>query len=105
MEKEIITVDTKAPVISSVSLANESGWCKSNTILVDAQDAGGISYYFENALTGIASDWITFSEYSVDTNGTWIIRVRDEAGNIAETEIEVSNIDREAPVIYRISVK
>lgn len=105
MEKEIITVDTKAPVISSVSLATESGWCRSNTIIVDAQDAGGISYYFENASSGITSDWITFREYSVDTNGTWIIRVRDEAGNIAETEIEVSNIDREAPVIYRISAK
>lgn len=105
MEKEIITVDTKAPVISSVSLANASGWCRSNTIIVDAQDAGGISYYFENASSGITSDWITFSEYSVEANGTWIIRVRDEAGNIAETEIEVSNIDREAPVIYRISVK
>lgn len=105
MEKEIITVDTKAPVISSVSLANASGWCRSNTIIVDAQDAGGISYYFENASSDIASDWITFSEYSVDANGIWIIKVRDEAGNITETEIEVSNIDREAPVIYRISVK
>lgn len=105
MEKEIITVDTKAPIIDSVSLSNASGWCQSNTIIVEAQDAGAISYCYMNMSSGEASDWITFSEYSVDTNGSWIIQVKDDAGNITETEIEVSNIDREAPVIHRISVK
>lgn len=105
MEKKIITVDTKAPMINSVSLSNISGWCRSNTIIVDAQDIGEINYCFENELTGTYSDWITFSEYSVDENGIWIIQVRDEVGNTAETEIEVSNIDREAPVIHKISVK
>lgn len=104
-EKEIITVDTKAPVIQSVSLAAASGWCRSNTIMVEAQDAGAISFCFENKSEGITSDWITFSEYSVDRNGTWLVRARDEAGNISETEILVSNIDREAPVILGISIK
>lgn len=104
-EKELITVDTKAPVIQSVSLAAASGWCRSNTIMVEAQDAGAISFCFENKSEGITSDWITFSEYSVDRNGTWLVRARDEAGNISETEILVSNIDREAPVILGISIK
>lgn len=104
-EKEIITVDTKAPVIQSVSLAAATGWCRSNTIIVEAQDAGAISFCFENKSEGITSDWITFSEYTVDMNGTWLVRAKDEAGNISEKEILVSNIDREAPVILGISIK
>lgn len=104
-EKTVITVDNKAPVISSVSLETEGRWCQSNTILVDASDAGQMKYSFENKEKGLASDWISYEEYAVDANGTWTIRVKDNAGNISETEIEVSNIDKEAPVIKRISVK
>ena len=104
MEKEIITVDTKAPVISEVSFSEEN-WCKSNTISVTARDSGEISYCFENRSAGINSGWITYSEYTADTNGIWIIRVKDAVGNIAETEIEITNIDKEAPVIQRISAK
>lgn len=104
LEKEIITVDTKAPVISAVSLSEED-WCKCNTISVTARDAGEINYCFENRSAGINSGWITYSEYIADTNGTWIIRAKDAVGNIAETEITIKNIDNEAPVIQRISAK
>lgn len=104
MEKEIITVDTKAPVISAVSFSEED-WCKYNTISVTARDTGEISYCFENRSAGINSGWITYSEYTADTNGIWIISVKDAVGNIAETEIEITNIDKEAPVIQRISAK
>lgn len=104
LEKEIITVDTKAPIISAVNLSEE-GWCKCNTISVTARDAGEISYCFKNSSSGISSGWITYSEYTADTNGTWIIRAKDAVGNIAETEIEITNIDKEAPVIQRISAK
>lgn len=104
LEKEIITVDTKAPVISAVSLSEED-WCKCNTISVTARDAGEISYCFENKSAGINSGWITYSEYTADTNGIWIIRAKDAVGNITETEIEITNIDKEAPVIQRISAK
>lgn len=105
MNKQIITVDNKAPVITSVSLEQEEGWCRSNAIKVKAQDTGEISYCFENKSAGISSDWITYSEYIIDTNGDWIILARDAVGNIAETGIAVSNIDREAPIIRGISVK
>lgn len=104
LEKEIITVDTKAPVISAVNFSEED-WCKCNTISVTARDAGEISYCFENKSAGINSGWITYSEYTADTNGTWIIRAKDAVGNIAETEITIKNIDNEAPVIQRISAK
>lgn len=105
MEKEIITVDTKAPVISSVTLSNEEGWCKSNTIMVEAQDAEEMFYCFRSMTDGTFSDWISYSEYSVNKNGTWIIQVKDAAGNISEAEIVVNNIDNEAPTIRSINIK
>ncbi|MCM1125006.1 MAG: hypothetical protein NC429_00905 [Lachnospiraceae bacterium] len=104
LEKEIITVDTKAPVISEVTLSEEA-WCQCLTILVTARDAGEISYSYENRTAGINSGWLTYNEYTIDTNGSWIIKARDAAGNTAETEITISNIDKEAPVIQRISAK
>jgi len=105
MEKEIITVDMKAPVIKSISLAEETNWCRSNTIQVSAHDASDILYCYENH-SGGSSGWITYSEYTVDKNGIWIIRVKDAAGNVSEAEeIEISNIDKEAPVIHNISIK
>lgn len=102
---EITTVDTKAPVILSVSLSNEEDWCKSNTILVKAKDAGEISYCYENKSDGTSSGWITYNNYTADSNGTWIIKAKDAVGNISETEITISNIDNEAPSIKKISVK
>ncbi len=107
MEKQIITVDNKAPIISSITLsyATESGWCKSNTIIVDAYDSGNMSYRYVSKAKETDSDWITYSEYEVEANGTWVIQVKDSAGNISEGEIVISNIDREAPVIKSISIK
>lgn len=104
MEKEVITVDTKAPVISNVSLKNETGWCKSNMIIVAAKDSGNITYRFQHKADRSDSEWITYSEYAVDRNGTWIIQARDTAGNLSEAEIVVNNIDKAAPVIQSIKV-
>lgn len=103
-ERELVTVDMKAPIIKAVSLQN-SGWCQNNKIVVEAKDACEILYYFENLETGKQSDWISYNNYVVDVNGTWMIRVKDTAGNISETEIVVSNIDKELPIIKRISIK
>ncbi len=105
LEKEIITVDTKAPVISSVSLAVENNWCQSNTIIVNAKDAGKMSYCYTNMSDDSSSDWISYNEYSVDNNGIWMIQVRDEVGNLSETEIEIDNIDSNAPIIRNITIK
>ena len=104
MEKEIITVDMKAPVIKSVTLINETGWCKSNTIQVSAQDTSDMMYCYESR-AGESSGWITYNEYTVDANGIWTIHVKDAAGNISDTEVEITNIDKEAPVIHNIRIK
>lgn len=105
LERELITVDTKAPVITDVSLSDKEGWCRYNTIMVTARDAGAISYCYENESAGIYSGWIANNDYTADANGIWFIKARDAVGNISETEITISNIDQEAPVIQRIRVK
>lgn len=105
MEKEIVTVDTKAPAILDVTLSNTQGWCKSNTIMVTAEDFSDMEYRFICKADGTDSDWITYSEYSAGKNGTWIIQVRDKAGNQSEREIVINNIDQEAPIIRSITIK
>lgn len=102
-EKEIITVDTKAPVIQA-DLA-ETDWCKSNTIIVKAKDYSELKYCFTCREDNSSSDWISYDNYTIDKNGTYIVQVKDAAGNIAEEEIVVSNIDKEAPVIREINEK
>lgn len=105
MEQDIITVDTKAPEISSISLLHNDGWCKSNTIITDVKDSGNISYRFICKADGTDSDWITFCEYTAEKNGTWVVQAKDQAGNISEEEIIINNIDQEAPVIRSIMIK
>lgn len=105
LEKELITVDTKAPVIAEVSLSVIEDWCRYNTISVTARDAGKISYCYENESCGINSGWVTYSDYTADSNGIWTIKAKDAVGNISETEVTISNIDNEAPVIQRICAK
>lgn len=105
MEKEIITVDSKAPVILSVTLSNEENWCKSNTIMVEAKDAEKMLYCFKNIDDDTSSNWITDDEYFIDKNGTYAIQVKDAAGNISEAEVTVNNIDNKAPIIRSINIK
>lgn len=101
-KRKIITVDQKKPVIA-LSLA-ESTWCQSNKILVNAEDELSLQYLYSCPETGEESGWISYSEYEVFHNGTWNIQVKDAAGNVASSEIVVSNIDSQAPVINSILV-
>ena len=103
-EMEVITVDTKPPEIQ-VSLKNSTGWCKNNEIQVDAKDASELQYSFRHTDDAIVPEWSDCHTYTIERNGTYVVKVKDMAGNIAETEITVSNIDREAPVIQGIYEK
>lgn len=44
-----------------------------------------------------APEWTAANTFTVSGNGTYVCRVRDTAGNVAETTYEVTNIDRLAP--------
>ncbi len=100
-EKDIIVIDNKKPVILSVSLEKE-GWQSANTIKVDASDALSLTYSFSCAETGEDSGFIDRNEYNISENGTWKVRVMDRAGNISETNIFVTEIDNQCPIIIGI---
>lgn len=102
-ETDIIAVDNKPPSIS-LRLGNES-WCASNKILVSAKDSLPVEYNYSCEETGEDSGWTSRNEYAVKKNSTWKVKVRDAAGNIAEQEITISNIDSQAPVITKITEK
>lgn len=99
-ETEIITVDMKPPTLH-VSLS-QTGWCKSNEIIAEAKDASKVEYSYGLKENGAESGWVLSNTYTVAQNGTYVIRVKDAAGNVAETEIIVSNIDNEPPTIQNI---
>ena len=54
---------------------------------------------------GIDSGWLEENEYRVEDNGAWKVKVRDAAGNETSAEIKVTNIDRQPPIIFSITVK
>lgn len=101
--QEIIVVDNKAPTIRLILEQEE--WCQDNKIFVSAEDSLSVEYRYFCEETGEDSGWIVESSKSVSKNGTWKIQVRDAAGNIAEKEITVDNIDTKAPVIRSIKEK
>ena len=105
LEREIITTDSKPPEIKAVSLSSTEGWVQKNTISVVAEDKTAISYCFNNVETGESSGFIDKNEFDATSNGKWNVQVRDRAGNIAESEITVSNIDNHAPKINIIKVR
>lgn len=103
-EVEVITVDMKPPTVH-VFLETPTGWCQSNKIKVDATDASKMQYSFRHTDDATTPHWSDIPTCSIEKNGTYIIKVRDAAGNITETEITVNNIDRESPVIQGIYEK
>lgn len=102
-EQEIIAVDTKAPAIR-LTLEQE-GWCQENKILVTAEDSLVVEYRYLCEESGTDSGWTVESSICVSENGNWKVQVRDAAGNMAEKEITVDNIDTRAPVIRSITEK
>lgn len=102
VEKEIIVVDQKAPVMS-VRLA-DTEWCSSTKLTVDAEDYLPVEYRVITP-AGMDSGWTTQNEYEVNCNGTWEIQARDSVGNVSTENITVSNIDRQGPVIEKITAE
>ncbi len=82
-------VDVTAP---SVTVSVSEGWGKQATVSVLATDTqSGVK---EILLNGVERDTITLTQ-----NGDVAIKVTDNAGNVYEDTISVSNVDTELPVI------
>lgn len=80
-------------------------WCTKNVIYVSAEDSLAAEYRYVCPQLGIDTGWTDESSMDVSSNGTWTIMVRDAAGNVAEREIKIDNIDTQAPVIRSITEK
>ena len=98
MEKEIIVVDQKPPVLS-LRLA-DTGWCSSTRLSADAEDHLPVEYRVI-APDGTDSGWTAQKEYEVKCNGKWEVQARDSVGNVSSENITVTNIDRQPPVIEK----
>lgn len=102
VEKEIIVVDQKPPVIA-VSIA-DTGWCSSTWLSVEAEDYLPVEYRVISP-DGTDSGWTVQKQYEVSCNGTWEVQARDSVGNVSSEDITVGNIDRQKPVIEKITAE
>lgn len=100
---ELIVVDGKAPEITSISLEypDMNKWYESNIIHVSAEDKTGVSYQY--SCNGTDSGYIRDDFYTVTSNGTWSVTVKDAAGNVTSKDIEITNIDHKPPTILNVA--
>ena len=91
-EKSIVVdkIDKIAPTLEITGNATE--WTNKDIILTASADEGTIEYF--NGTAWIKGDSITAIE-----NGTYFFRVTDKAGNITEKSVDVTFIDKVAPVL------
>ena len=96
-------IDKNAPTISSV-VKNPGTWTTGNvTLTVTAADAGSGLHSSAYSFDG-GSTWQTANTktYTNNTNGI-VIKVRDALGNTATYQtINITNIDRTAPIISKV---
>ncbi len=102
----ITKIDREAPIITIEPL--DSTWTKDAvTISYSATDNSNDTIWYavsKNADLNANQIVGTLTSYSVSENGIYYVYAKDRAGNIAKKEVEVTKIDREAPVITVSSV-
>lgn len=92
-------VDNEGPVIKKLS-QNITAYCTENTISVESSDNGaGLATY---AYSWNGSTWTNQKTLKVTKNGTYTVVVRDALGNQSTKSIQISNIDKNPPVIEKL---
>lgn len=90
----VSNIDTGAPKVT-VSKGSDEWTNKAVSVSASASDdlSGVAGYSFNGGGYSSSSSW------TVDSNGTYSVSVRDRAGNEASGSVTVSNIDRTAPTV------
>lgn len=101
-EKELILVDMVAPKIRSIE-SSDTKICREATIIVHATDKTEIQYRYTCPEKEIDSGFTYKNTFNVTENGIYFIEVMDSALNTSAGNIEISNIDRNLPVIKGIT--
>lgn len=97
-EKSIVVsnIDKESPKIVELKANITAPTSKDVILSVKAADNMGMP---EKYISWNLGSYGSATTYKVSANGTYKVRVRDEAGNITEKSITISNIDKTAPVI------
>ena len=92
----ISQIDTTAPTMSVAG--NTTDWTINKTLTITANDSesglASSAYSFDNG-----SSWQTSNSKTITTNGTYVVKVRDNAGNETSQTIIVNKISTTAPTI------
>lgn len=95
------TIDRTAPIFSYTK--NPSTWTNDNVMVnVYMNEFGELKWAqgsHDESYMNTHGEQITNGAFIATENGTYTILAKDIAGNTTVTEIEVSNIDRDQPVI------
>jgi len=116
--KQSITItsfDTARPTIDSIEKSTENWTNQDVTITIKATDpdTGIVAYQFstnEN-ITIESSGWNTIEttntqisqDYTVEQNGTYYFYAKDAVGNLTKQAIEITNIDKDKPMVNTIT--
>ena len=98
----INNIDKVAPYIGKIEKSTESLTKEDIQITVTAYERG-----LQSEMSGLAdsaysldkTNWSNSNVLTITANGTYTIYVRDNAGNIAQQDITISNIDKTGPTI------
>lgn len=100
----VLASDVIAPTIWEITASNKNWTNKAVDITVSAQDFGdgtdGVVWYSFNDETYTLSN-----TYSVKSNQTVSVKVKDRAGNVSEASITIDNIDTANPTKPDIELK
>ena len=97
----ISKIDTESPVITIEPI--DRSWTNGSvTISYSATDnSNDTIYYAVSKNDSLEAQQIvgTLTSYDVTENGTYYVYAKDLAGNVSKRPVEISNIDKDAPVI------
>lgn len=96
---EITTIDKEAPVITLNDYSKEYT-SEAFTISISVTDnSNGTIYTAISMMSTLACDEITGTDtsFSILDNGTYYIYAKDEAGNVTNIKVVISNFDKEPP--------
>jgi len=97
---DVDNIDKDAPTITELKPSTTEPTNKDITVTVAATDenGSGVNGYKMND-----GEWQTKNEFTVTENGKYTFYVKDTAGNTTSKELEVKNIDKDAPTITELN--
>ncbi len=92
-------IDTDPPVLTDYRVDYDrmvNGYCISENIHIEADDETGLPPRF---ISVGGKAWDSVKDIHITENGSYGFRLRDVFGNISENMLEISNIDKDAPLV------